>query len=39
MDITILRIAGAFIIGWAVGFFTEVVSNFFQEKEDEAVYR
>lgn len=36
VDITI-GIIYAFALGWAMGYFTEVVANHFQEKEDETI--
>ena len=37
IDIETIHIIFALIMGFAVGYFTAVVGNFFQEKEDETV--
>lgn len=37
MDINIIRVAMAFVFGWAAGYFTSVAADFFQEKEDESL--
>ena len=37
IDLEIVHIIFAFIIGFSIGYFTAVVGNFFQEKEDETV--